>query len=85
MHQIMQSYESGSTGQLSVLMYSLYTLGSVTRVFTTIVEVDDKLMLFGYFSGLAINGTICAQIVYYWKKNSVASPIKYKQVELDVL
>ena len=70
-HQIVQNYKNAGTGQLSFIMYSLYTLGGFARVFTTLIEVHDELMLFGFFVGLAINGTIALQIIYYWYRNKI--------------
>ena len=48
-----------------------YLLGSLTRIFTTLQEVDDKLILYGFVAGFALNAVLAAQMVYYW--NSPAS------------
>ena len=48
-----------------------YLAGSLTRIFTTLKEVDDKLILYGFISGFALNAVLAAQMVYHW--NSPAS------------
>lgn len=48
-----------------------YLFGSLARIFTTLQEVDDKLILWGFIAALALNAVLAAQMVYYW--NSSAS------------
>lgn len=43
-----------------------YLLGSLSRIFTTLQEVDDKLILYGFIAGFALNAILAAQMVYYW-------------------
>ena len=50
-----------------------YVLGSAARVFTTLQEVDDKLILYGLLAGFALNAVLAAQMVYYWKSPATAS------------
>jgi mannose-P-dolichol utilization defect protein 1 len=39
--------------------------GSAARVFTTLQEVDDQVILIGFLLGFALNGVLLLQIVYY--------------------
>jgi mannose-P-dolichol utilization defect protein 1 len=43
-----------------------YLAGSLARIFTTIQEVDDKLILWGFIAAFALNAVLAAQMVYYW-------------------
>lgn len=63
--QIVQSYRNKSTGQLDLFMILLQTGGSLSRVFTTLQEVDDVVYLSGFILGAALNLTMLAQLLYY--------------------
>jgi mannose-P-dolichol utilization defect protein 1 len=60
-----------------------YLLGSLTRIFTTLQEVDDKLILYGFIAGFVLNAVLAAQMLFYWNSPSstkkprvVAVPLK---------
>lgn len=59
-----------------------YLLGSLARVFTTLQEVDDKLILYGFVAGFALNLVLALQMVYYW--NAPSAKAKGKQKEVPV-
>ncbi len=40
-----------------------YLVGSMTRIFTTLKEVDDSLILYGYVAGFILNSILVAQMV----------------------
>lgn len=46
-----------------------YLAGSLSRIFTTLQEVDDKLILYGFIAGFALNAVLAAQMVYYWRSS----------------
>jgi mannose-P-dolichol utilization defect 1 len=52
------------------------------RIFTTLQEVDDKTILYGYIAGFALNAILTAQMVYYW--NAPSEKAKGKQRETPV-
>ena len=52
-----------------------YLAGSLSRIFTTLQEVDDPLILYGFIAGYVLNAVLTAQMVYYW--NSPASVQKH--------
>ncbi|ROT43628.1 mannose-P-dolichol utilization defect 1 protein [Sodiomyces alkalinus F11] len=56
-----------------------YLLGSLTRIFTTIQEVDDKLVLYGYVAGFILNAILAAQMLYYWNAPSTKSEKKREE------
>jgi mannose-P-dolichol utilization defect protein 1 len=41
--------------------------------------VDDKLILYGFIAGFALNAVLAAQMVYYW--NAPSAKVKGKQRE----
>jgi len=43
-----------------------YLAGSLSRIFTTLQEVDDRLILYGFVAGFLLNAVLAAQMVYYW-------------------
>ena len=47
-----------------------YLLGSLARVFTTLQEVDDKLILYSFVAGFALNLVLALQMLYYWNAPS---------------
>ncbi|EAL89952.1 hypothetical protein KXW98_004661 [Aspergillus fumigatus] len=72
--QIYTIWSEGGTGQLSAFAVFNYLVGSLSRIFTTLQEVDDKLILYGFIAGFVLNVILAAQMVYYWK--SPAQPKK---------
>lgn len=75
--QIVTNFKNGSTGQLSAITSALLFLGCVARVFTTLQEVSgDNMALLTVGSSTLLNGTIFAQILYYWKAGSAEKEAK---------
>ncbi|KAF4540862.1 Mannose-p-dolichol utilization defect 1 protein [Lasiodiplodia theobromae] len=64
--QIVEVYRQGGTGQLSAFAVFNYLLGSLSRIFTTIQEVGDQLVLFGFVAGFLLNAVLAIQMIYYW-------------------
>ena len=44
----------------------MYLAGSLARIFTTMREVGDKLILYGFVAGFLLNAVLAVQMVYYW-------------------
>ena len=56
-----------------------YLFGSLARVFTTLAEVDDPIILYGFLGGFALNVVIAAQMVWFWNSGKkVGAAIKKK-------
>lgn len=70
--QIMAVYSQGGTGQLSAFAVFNYLAGSLSRIFTTLQEVDDKMILYGFIAGFVLNAVLAAQMVYYWNSPTTA-------------
>ncbi|CAG8227565.1 unnamed protein product [Penicillium salamii] len=80
--QIYTIWREGGTGQLSAFAVFNYLAGSLSRIFTTLQEVDDKLILYGFIAGFSLNVILATQMVWYWnapaqtKKQARAQPEK---------
>jgi mannose-P-dolichol utilization defect 1 len=78
--QIYKNYQNGSTGQLSALTVFSYLAGSVARIFTTMTEVNDPMIFWGFVLAAGLNAILAAQMVYYWKSRQ-APPYDPKAVK----
>lgn len=56
-----------------------YLLGSLARVFTTLQEVDDKLILYSFVAGFTLNLVLALQMLFYWNKPSAKALGKRKE------
>ncbi|KAL9086042.1 MAG: hypothetical protein Q9159_004371 [Coniocarpon cinnabarinum] len=74
--QIYQIWSEGGTGQLSAFAVFNYLGGSLSRIFTTLKEVDDKLILYGFIAGFTLNAVLAAQTIYYWNDKKPSLPKK---------
>ncbi|KAA8903592.1 hypothetical protein FN846DRAFT_53936 [Sphaerosporella brunnea] len=68
--QIWTIAKEKSTGQLSAFAVFNYLFGSLARIFTTLAEVDDPIILIGFLGGFALNVVLAAQMLYYWNSSS---------------
>ena len=69
---ILTVYREGGTGQLSAFAVFNYLLGSASRIFTTLQEVPDKIILYSFVAGFVLNAVLAAQMVYYWNSPTTA-------------
>ena len=74
--QIVSNFRNGHTGQLSFIMVLLLFLGAMARIFTTIQETGDKVMLVTFLFSTSLNATLVLQVLYYW---NVKPDLKKKQ------
>ncbi|XP_031623526.1 mannose-P-dolichol utilization defect 1 protein homolog [Contarinia nasturtii] len=66
MSQAYTNYSNGNTGQLSAVTCFMLFFGSAARVFTSIQETGDTLIIITYVLSTLSNGVIVAQLLYYW-------------------
>ncbi|KAJ2786158.1 hypothetical protein GGI15_001684 [Coemansia interrupta] len=74
--QIYTIHKNKYTGQLSAFAVFNYFFGTAARLYTTLVEVDDSLVLLGNVLATIANGVLAAQMLYYW--NATAPKDKYR-------
>jgi mannose-P-dolichol utilization defect protein 1 len=74
--QIITNYKHRSTGELSALTVFFQCAGSLARVFTTIQEVDDYVVMAGNLIASTLNTVLFFQVLYYWRSGYV--PLKNK-------
>ncbi|TGZ60372.1 hypothetical protein CRM22_008567 [Opisthorchis felineus] len=72
--QIAANWRNGSTGQLSAITVCLFALGSTARIFTSLEETGDNLIILTYVLSTLCNYILMGQLFYYW--NSSASLAK---------
>jgi mannose-P-dolichol utilization defect protein 1 len=63
--QIALNFSQGHTGQLSLTTSALFFVGGVARLFTTLTEVNDPILLAGVLVGLLLNGMLVFQLVLF--------------------
>jgi len=64
--QAVTNYRSGSTGQLSAVTCFMLFFGSMARIFTSVQETGDAMLIFTYCVSTVSNGVIVAQLLWYW-------------------
>lgn len=64
--QAYTNYSNGNTGQLSAITCFMLFFGSLARVFTSIQETGDSLIITTYIVSTLSNGVIVSQLLYYW-------------------
>jgi mannose-P-dolichol utilization defect protein 1 len=68
--QIARNFSAKSTGVLSLVTVLLNALGALARVFTTLSEVDDSLVLTGMLASASMNVVLLAQVFLYWNNTA---------------
>lgn len=68
--QIYTNYESGNTGQLSALSMGMLLCGSVIRVYTTVSQTGDAMLIILHGVAVIVNWILLTQIFYYRKAAS---------------
>lgn len=63
---VSMSHPQGRQHANRIIQVVNYLLGSLTRIFTTLQEVDDPLILYGFVAGFVLNLILFLQVVYYW-------------------
>jgi len=84
--QIYANFAAGDTGSLSAITWGLNFAGSLGRIFTSMAEVGDTMVLGGFIVAGALNATILIQILMYGSKtvpkDVKAAPTKAKKKQL---
>ncbi|KAF3909298.1 hypothetical protein ABW20_dc0108110 [Dactylellina cionopaga] len=83
--QIYTVWQQGGTGQLSAFAVFNFLAGSLARVFTTLQEVDDPLILWSYLGGAILNAVLTVQMIYYWNSSSSTKGKKRSKKSLKAI
>lgn len=66
MVQAVTNFRNSSTGQLSAVTVTMLFLGAMARIFTSIQETGDPIIILTYSVATFANGVIMTQVLYYW-------------------
>lgn len=66
--QAYTNYQAGSTGQLSAATVIMMFAGSLARIFTSIQETGDTMIILTFIASTFANSVILGQLIYYWDK-----------------
>ncbi|GBM68638.1 Mannose-P-dolichol utilization defect 1 protein [Araneus ventricosus] len=72
MIQAVKNFQNGHTGQLSGMTVNLLFLGGLARIFTSIQETGDPMIIFTFMVASLANGVLAAQVLYYRKETARA-------------
>lgn len=64
--QAWTNYKNGHTGQLAAVTLFMLLFGSAARIFTSIQETGDSVVILTYIASTAANAVLVAQLLYYW-------------------
>ncbi|ORY48879.1 mannose-P-dolichol utilization defect 1 protein [Rhizoclosmatium globosum] len=62
--QIYTNFVNGNTGALSAITVFLQFIGAAARIFTTLREVKDQVILISFLVATTLNGILFAQVVF---------------------
>lgn len=65
--QAYTNYKNGNTGQLSAVTLLLLFLGSLARIFTSVQETGDNMVIITHSSSAFVNSILVIQLFYYWE------------------
>lgn len=75
MVQAYTNHKNGSTGQLSAITCAMLLFGSVARIFTSMQETGDFILILTYCIASFVNCLIVGQLIWYWN----VQPVKYEK------
>ena len=64
--QIATNFRNGHTGQLSAITSFLLSVGAIARIFTSIQETGDQVLILTYICSSFVNTVIALQVIWYW-------------------
>jgi len=81
MLQVISNYRNGHTGQLSAVTVFLLAAGAIIRVFTSIQETGDRVVISTYIVSSAVNMLLLLQVIYYWNAKPAAKGKSKKKTQ----
>ncbi|XP_018567366.1 mannose-P-dolichol utilization defect 1 protein homolog [Anoplophora glabripennis] len=64
--QAWTNFKNGHTGQLSAITMFMLFFGSAARIFTSIQETGDTVVILTYTAGTLANALLVSQMLFYW-------------------
>lgn len=64
--QAWTNYKNGHTGQLAAATLIMLLAGSAARIFTSIQETGDPIVILTYIASTTVNALLVFQLIYYW-------------------
>ena len=61
----MTNFKNGHTGQPAITSF-LLSLGAIARIFTSIQETGDQVLILTYVCSSFVNTVIALQVIWYW-------------------
>uniref|UniRef100_A0A914BU95 Mannose-P-dolichol utilization defect 1 protein homolog n=1 Tax=Acrobeloides nanus TaxID=290746 RepID=A0A914BU95_9BILA len=78
--QIWTNHSNKSTGQLSLISVALQFFGCLARIFTSVQETGDNLVIGSFIVAAFLNGIIFAQMFIYWDETTrQKKPAKHRE------
>lgn len=74
--QIVTNFRNGHTGQLSSITCFLLALGAIARIFTSVQETGDQIVIMTYVCSSVVNCIIALQVMLYWNSSPAAQKKK---------
>lgn len=68
--QARTNIQNGHTGQLSAVTLFMLFAGSAARIFTSIQETGDTVVILTYIASTFANAILAFQMLYYWNVQS---------------
>jgi len=68
--QIVTNFRNGHTGQLSAITVFLLALGALARIFTSVQETGDNLVILTHICSTAANSILALQVLMYWNSGA---------------
>lgn len=65
--QAWTNYKNGHTGQLAAATLIMLLAGSTARIFTSLQETGDSIVILTYVASTFVNAVLVFQLIYYWK------------------
>ncbi|XP_065201884.1 mannose-P-dolichol utilization defect 1 protein homolog [Planococcus citri] len=79
MIQVYRNFQAKSMGQLSLITNALLFFGSLARVFTSVQETGDFIIILTYSLATFANGIMLTQFFVYPSSDAVKKPARKKQ------
>ena len=71
----MTNFKNGHTGQLSAITSFLLSVGAIARIFTSIQETGDQVLILTFICSSFVNTVIALQVIWYWNVDPIKKTV----------